>query len=112
MSSSYHQWFSIAMMILHGFAMAAALVIVWIGWLRTRRFAYLVLGAWAIVSMLGLAVQSMVLPSVQGRFAELNSVSFMLGFQLLRSIVTSVLLLAGLGMLVFGPRQAGASSER
>ena len=111
MTSSY-QWISIAMMILHGFAMAAALVIVWIGWLRTRRLAYLVLAGWTVVSMLGIALQSIFLPSVQSRFGVEASVSVVLGFQLLRSIVTSVLLLVGLGMLVFGPRQTGVSSER
>jgi hypothetical protein len=42
--------------ILHGFIYAAVLAIMWIGWLRHRRAAYLVLVLWALSALLGMAV--------------------------------------------------------
>ncbi len=105
MNSTYFQWGSIAVLMLTGLGMGGVLVIVWIGWLRTRRSAYLVLAAWALVTMLGVAAQSVLLPGLQMRFGANESFPIHIIFQLVRSFVTFVLLLLGLGMLVFGERK-------
>ncbi len=105
MNSTHLQWSSIASLVLTGLGMGGALIIVWIGWLRTRRSAYLVLAAWALVTMLGVAVQSVVLPGLQMRFGTTSSFPIFMVFQLVRSVVTLVLLLLGLGMLVFAERK-------
>ncbi len=54
MTSSYSA-LSFFYFILHGFAMAGVLVIVWFGWLRTRQIGYLVLASWALATMGGTA---------------------------------------------------------
>jgi hypothetical protein len=104
MNSTHLQWSSIASLVITGLGMGGVLIIVWIGWLRTRRSAYLVLAAWALVTMLGVAAQSVVLPQLQMRFGANTSFPIFMVFQLARSFVTLVLLLLGLGMLVFGER--------
>ncbi len=83
----------------------------WIGWLRTRRLAYLVLAAWALAGLFGLALGSVLLPVLQTRLG-VQSISLTMGILFVQSVVTSVLLLLGLGMLVFGERKADASGER
>ena len=107
MNSMHVQWSSIASLVLTGLGMGGALIIVWIGWLRTRRWAYLVLAAWALVTMLGVAVQSVVLPGLQMRLGANMSFLYIV-FPFVRSFVTLVLLLLGLGMLVFAERKPGA----
>ena len=102
----------IANTVLYGLGMAGVLIIVWMGWLRTRRFGYLVLAAWALACILGTAVQSLVLPVIQLRFgANTNVQIFMWWFPTLSLMVTMVVLLLGLSMLVFRERTPGAPSD-
>ena len=102
------QWLSIVNTVLFGFEMAGVLVIVWIGWLRTRRVAYIVLAGWALATLAGIATAY--LPFVQSIFGGTNNsqttYQIMMWINLLRTLVSSVLLLAGLGMLVFNERRA------
>ena len=104
--------FSFFNLTLHGFAMAAVIVIVWLGWLRTREPGYLVLAGWALASMAGMALYYV--PTVQAFFGgprnSNSTMQFMMWSNLIRTIVTSVLLLAGLGLLVFG-RRSGTKAE-
>ena len=105
MNSTHLQWSSIASLVLTGLGMSGVLIIVWIGWLRTRRSAYLVLAGWALATMLGMAAQAVILPGLQMRFAANTSFPIYMIFQLVRSFVTFILLLLGLGMLVFAERK-------
>ena len=100
---STYQAFSIANMVLFGFAMAGVLVIVWIGWLRTRHIGYLVLAAWALTTMAGMAISYLpIAAALAGQPGGYEvAQKFMLWLHLLRVIVTSLLLLAGMGLLVF-----------
>ena len=94
-------------MILYGFGMAGVLVIVWIGWLRTRRAGYLVLAVWAIAAMAGMAASYLpLLQVVMGKTLNSdNTVRMMMWLNLFRTIVSSALLLTGLALLVFGPKR-------
>lgn len=93
-------------MILIGFSTAAVLVIVWIGWLRTRRLGYLVLAAWTLTVMMGSAMQtSFFFPAVQYLFGNTLSqesrVELLMWAQLIRLLISTALLIGGLLMLVF-----------
>ena len=107
MNNSY-QAPSIANMVLFGFAMAGVLVIVWLGWLRTRHIGYLVLAAWALASMAGIAMTYF--PTVATLAGKPAGYEVMIWLHLIRVIVTSVLLLTGLGLLVFRDRPSPAQS--
>ena len=102
-----YPFLAIASMIISGFGIAGALIIAWMGWLRTSRKGYLVLAAWALVSMVGLAVSWSVWPLSQ-KLGVKTEVAYqmMMYFNLVQALVSYVLLLAGLGLLVLGePRQ-------
>ena len=94
--------------------MAGVLVIVWLGWLRTRQPGYLVLGAWALVAMTGMAINY--LPSLQLLFGMPSNsnatMQLMIWLNLVRTVVGSILLLAGLGLLVFAPRRTTPQDEQ
>lgn len=109
MNSALSQWLSMTNMILGGLGMAGVLIIVWIGWLRTRRFAYLVLGAWALTTMFGIAVSAFFFPAM--RLGGNVDVSVVMWVQLIRSVVSSVLLVLGLGMLVLGERRVESPGQ-
>ena len=104
---------SIASMFVYGFTMAGVLVCVWIGWLRTRHVGYLILAAWSLVSMAGMAASY--LPAMQSWFGRsANSQvtqQLVMWINLLRTIVSSLLLLAGIGLLVFQQPRLGSPTE-
>jgi len=108
MTQIYHA-LSIANLLLYGFCTAGVLVIVWIGWLRTRQVAYLVLAAWALSVMAGAALSY--LPwflSVSGLGGQTSTTHVVMWMNLARTVLSSALLLLGLGLLVFGrPRLGG-----
>ena len=98
------QWISIANLILNGMAMAGVLILVWIGWLRTRRLAFLVLAAWSLSVMFGLGLQSFwpfVTQLFGGGGAQMRY-ELLMWAQLFRSLLSTVLLITGLGLFVFG----------
>jgi hypothetical protein len=82
---------------------------VWVGWLRTRQTGFLVLAAWCLVSMAGTAItylplmQSFLGQSVSGQSTGL----LIMWINLLRTIVASLLLLTGIGLLVFSQPRTG-----
>ena len=92
--------------------MAAAFTIFWIGWLRSRRFAYLMLMLWSITSLAGLAISYLptwwvvfsrqAIPHLTYQFMNWTSFG--------RVIVTSIFLLSGLVLLVL--KEPRASSNR
>jgi hypothetical protein len=115
MISSQYQWLSFVSVMGSGATMTATLIIVWMGWLRTRRIAFLVLAAWALSVMLGIGVQSFSPMFLQWVFGGgtngQQTYLFMMGFNLIRLIISSALLLAGLGSLVFGQAPLRKSGE-
>jgi hypothetical protein len=108
-----YQSLSIASAVLYGFTMAGVLMLVWIGWLRTRQFGYLVLAAWALATMARMAFSY--LPMVQsflGKPANSDSTfRVIMWSNLLGTIVTAVLLLTGIGLLVFGQRRPSSQPQ-
>ena len=100
------QWISAVQAILSGLTTAGVLTIVWIGWLRTRRIGYLILAAWSLTVLFGVVMQSLYFPIAQTFLG--NSLSnqmryeFLMWAQLIRSLVSGALLLAGLALLVLG----------
>jgi hypothetical protein len=108
-----HSFLSIVSTFLFSLGMAGALIIVWMGWLRTRRIGYLILAAWAIVAMAGAATSWFYLPltrkmSVSSQAALQITLALNIG----RTVISSVLLLTGLWLLVFGePRNAPRAEQ-
>ena len=101
-----YSWLSLASTIFFGLGMAGALIIVWMGWLRTRRIAYLVLAAWALVSMAGAATSWFYLPLTQKMSVSHEAaLQLTMALNIARTVVSSILLLAGLGLLVFGDQR-------
>jgi hypothetical protein len=100
------QWISTVQAILTGLTTAGVLTIVWIGWLRTRRIGYLVLAAWSLTVLLGVVMQSLYFPIVQtflgNNVRNQMRYEFFMWAQLIRSLVSGALLIAGLALLVFG----------
>jgi hypothetical protein len=104
--ASHHQFFAIVNMVLFGLEMAGVLIIVWMGWLRARRFAYLILAAWALANIVGMVASSVALPLIQTRWGtpggQAVGLQVYMWMNIARTLVTSVLLLVGLGLLVRG----------
>ena len=105
--ANQYQVLSLVSMVLFGFGMAGVIVIVWIGWLRTRQLGYLVLAAWALTTAAGMATSY--LPALQSFFGKpMNQdamLKMMMWTNLVRTLVSSALLVFGLGLLVFAQRR-------
>jgi hypothetical protein len=89
-------------LIMISLAMGGTLAIAWIGWLRTRRLAYLILVAWALATLVSYAMSWAFWPVTQ-KMSMSQEASLQLNalINLGSTIVRSLLLLAGLGLLVF-----------
>jgi hypothetical protein len=98
----HYPFLAIAAMIISGFGIAGALIVVWMGWLRTRRKAYLLLAAWAFINMASQAISWSFWPLSQ-KMSINQEVAFqlMMCFNLGHALVSYLLLLAGFGLLVF-----------
>ena len=97
----------IVTMIISGFGIAGVLIVVWMGWLRTRRKAYLLLAAWAFVSIVSLAISWSFWPlSQKMSISSEVALQLMMCFNLGHALVSYLLLLGGFGLLVFSEPRA------
>jgi hypothetical protein len=103
MNAAY-TWYSVANLILHGSVGIVILVVVSIGWMRYRRLGYLVLIGWALVSMFSGTVMIFTggLHSLMARlFPSADRTLLIVLPGMAAYLVSSLLLVAGLGLLVF-----------
>jgi hypothetical protein len=102
----------IVTMIISGFGIAGVLIVLWMGWLRTRRKAYLLLAAWAFINMASLAISWSFWPLSQKM--SINSqvaLQLMMCFNVGHALVSYLLLLGGFGLLVFSEQRRTARPE-
>jgi hypothetical protein len=104
MSSTHYTWFSILSTVLHGSISVVTLTIVAIGWVRHRRPGFLVLAVWALVNLFnsfsGIIIGAMQ-PWLARMFPGVDRIILVQTPYLISYLVSSVLLLAGLALLVF-----------
>ena len=100
-----YTWIFIASAIFHAVVFIVTLVVVWIGWLRQRRVGFLVLAVWGLVALFNVAGPALVFPfgSVwfQKLFPHVPQHLLVTFPSIIGSGVSSLLLLAGLALLVF-----------
>lgn len=101
--------------VLHGFIYAAILVVTWIGWIRHRRAAYLVLAFWALTALIGMAaipfINGFAQRFVRDAFPATPAGTLLLALNFLFRVISSACLLTGMAMLVFG-RQSAPAGQR
>lgn len=114
MSQQYFSWLvgvNVATSVLLSIALVA---ILWIGWMRTRRLAYLVLVVWALTMLGGFAMPLLLYSPAQQvtakLFPGLTSGELMMWSNFVRSTVSSLLLLTGFALLIFRDERSKRSS--
>ena len=103
MNSTY-AWYSVVSIVLHGSVGIALAAIVAVGWFRQRRLGYLILVAWALVSLfssVAMMFTGLYLPWMQKIFPTVDRTALVVLPGLIGYLVTSILLGTGLALLIF-----------